>query len=63
MRPALVWDFIRDEDGATAAEYAVMLVLIICAVIAAVNAVGNSTADGWRNNVDTIGNALNPAGS
>jgi pilus assembly protein Flp/PilA len=59
MRPTLVREFCRDEDGATAAEYAVMLVLIICAVIAAVNAVGNSTAQGWSRNVSTIGSALN----
>jgi hypothetical protein len=39
------------------------LVLIICAVIAAVNAVGNSTAQGWSTNVSIISTALNNTGS
>ena len=51
---------LHEEEATTAAEYAVMLVLIICAVIAAVNAVGNSTASGWSNNVSIISGALNP---
>jgi pilus assembly protein Flp/PilA len=49
--------FYSDEDGATAAEYAVMLVLIICAVIASITAVGNSTADGWSKNTSKIQSA------
>jgi Flp pilus assembly pilin Flp len=63
MRPTLVCDLIRDEEGVTAVEYAVMLALIICGVAAAVNAVGNSTADGWRHNVGTITEAINQSGS
>ena len=43
-----------DEDGVTAAEYAIMLVLVICAVIASVTAVGNSTAEGWSKNVSKV---------
>ena len=43
-----------DEEGVTAAEYAVMLVLIICAVIASVNAVGNSTSAGWSHNAAQV---------
>lgn len=46
--------FSTDDDGATAAEYAVMLVLVICAVIASVTAVGNSTAEGWSRNVSKV---------
>jgi pilus assembly protein Flp/PilA len=48
-----------DEEGATASEYAVMLVLLICAVIASVTAVGNSTAAGWSNNVSQVQTACN----
>ena len=48
-----------EDDGATAAEYAVMLVLIIVAVIASVNAVGNSTAAGWSNNYNKVNSACN----
>lgn len=54
---------IRDDEAATTSEYAIMLVLIICAVIAAVNAVGNSTAQGWSKNVNVISTALNGSGS
>lgn len=46
--------WLTDEEGATAAEYAVMLVLVICAVIASVTAVGNSTAEGWTRNVSQV---------
>jgi pilus assembly protein Flp/PilA len=48
-----------DEEGAAAAEYAVMLVLIICAVIASIQAVGNSTAAGWSMNVSQVQSACN----
>ena len=46
-----------EEEAATASEYAFMLVLIICAVIASVNAVGNSTASGWQNNYNAVNKA------
>ena len=48
-----------DEDGATASEYAFLLVLLICAVIASVSAVGNSTAQGWTYNVNKVVTATN----
>jgi pilus assembly protein Flp/PilA len=51
--------WLYDEDGVTASEYAVMLVLIICAVITAVSAVGNSTAEGWTKNVSSVQTACN----
>jgi Flp pilus assembly pilin Flp len=54
MLRSFVWTCLSDEDGVTSAEYAVMLVLIICAVIFAVTAVGNTTADEWSNNVDKV---------
>jgi Flp pilus assembly pilin Flp len=63
MGPSLLKRFLLDTEAATAAEYAFMLVLIICAVIGAVSAVGNSTANGWNNNVTTIDNALTGSGS
>jgi Flp pilus assembly pilin Flp len=64
MGPIPPWrEFLRDEDGTTSTEYAVMLVLIICAVIAAVNAVGGTNAGGWNQNVTTISNAITAAGT
>jgi Flp pilus assembly pilin Flp len=59
MKRLALWGFFRDDEAATASEYAVMVVLIICAVIAAVNAVGNSTAQGWSRNVNIISTSLN----
>jgi Flp pilus assembly pilin Flp len=56
IRAALV-SFLLDEDGVTATEYAMMLVLIIVAVISAISAVGNSVAGGWTSNVTKIQSA------
>lgn len=49
--------FLTDDDGVTATEYAVMLALMICAAIASVTAVGNSTAEGWSRNASQIASA------
>jgi pilus assembly protein Flp/PilA len=38
---------LRDEDGPTAVEYAVMLALIIVACIGAVNTMAHRTADSF----------------
>jgi pilus assembly protein Flp/PilA len=38
-------DFLKNEDGPTAVEYAVMLALIIVICIAAVSALGNSASN------------------
>jgi len=44
MRPvfALAGRFLREEDGPTAVEYAVMLALIIVVCIAAITTLGNN---------------------
>ncbi len=52
-------DFLKQEDGPTAVEYAVMLALIIVVCIAAISALG-SNAQGTFNKV---GSAVNTAGS
>jgi pilus assembly protein Flp/PilA len=36
------WDFIQQEDGPTAVEYAVMLALIIVVCISAITALGSN---------------------
>jgi len=41
----LVQSFIRDEEGATATEYAVMLALIIVISLAAISALGTKVSD------------------
>ncbi len=52
-------DFLKNEDGPTAVEYAVMLALIIVVCIAAISALG-SNAQGTFNKV---GSTVNTAGS
>jgi pilus assembly protein Flp/PilA len=52
---ASAWRFLRDEDGPTAVEYAVMLALIIVVCITAITTLG-SNANGTFSNV-----ALNTA--
>jgi pilus assembly protein Flp/PilA len=42
--------FLREEDGPTAVEYAVMLALILMTLIVAVKTVGNKTSGIWANN-------------
>jgi pilus assembly protein Flp/PilA len=59
MKPLQIWwqRFSRDEAGATAIEYAVMLSLIVVAVIASVGQLANST----KNSFDKSGKAVNSA--
>lgn len=49
---------LRDEDGPTAVEYAVMLAMIVVACIASVNALANATADSFDNTATEISNAF-----
>ena len=49
--------FLRDENGPTAVEYAVMLALVIVVLMSAITAVGNSTQGVWSNDVGRISNA------
>jgi pilus assembly protein Flp/PilA len=41
--------FIRDEDGATATEYAVMLALIIVIALGAISALGTKVSSTFAN--------------
>jgi len=41
--------FLRDEDGPTAVEYAVMLALIIVVCISAITALGGNASDTFSN--------------
>jgi pilus assembly protein Flp/PilA len=43
--------FLRDEEAATAVEYAVMLALILMAIITTIGAVGQTTGGMWNNNM------------
>jgi pilus assembly protein Flp/PilA len=51
--------FVQVDEAATAAEYAVLLALILLALISAVTAVGNSTSGLWSSDTSRIGAACN----
>ena len=52
--------FLKKEDGPTAAEYAVMLALII-AVIISVSNIGNTTSESYSN--PALQKSVTPSGS
>lgn len=56
-----IWRFLREEDGPTAVEYAVMLMLIFLVVIATVQLLGQSTNSSIENSNSRIQEAMNAA--
>ncbi len=50
--------FLREEEAATAVEYAVMMALIILACMAAIKTVGTATSTSLNNSATSIGNAM-----
>ncbi len=48
----------RDDQAASAVEYAVLLALILVAVISAINAVGSSTSGLWASDSSQIEAAI-----
>lgn len=52
----LVLEFLKEEDGPTAVEYAVMLALIIIVCFAAIGVLGTTTSNNF--NSPKIGSAL-----
>jgi len=55
--------FLREEDGPTSMEYAMMLGLIIVAMIAAIAAVGGTTLSIWESNASQVNDAISNPGS
>ena len=51
---AMIHRFFQADEAATAAEYAVLLALILLALISAVTAVGNSTSGVWQGDANQI---------
>ncbi len=49
--------FLREEQAATAVEYAVMLALILLSIIAAIGQVGGASNSMWGNNNTQLKNA------
>jgi len=46
--------FLRDEDGPTAVEYAVMLALIIVVCLVAIGALGTTASSLWGSNESNL---------
>ena len=53
----LIMSFLRDEEGATAVEYAVMIVLIIVVCLIAIGVLGREANKGF----EKVGSALQSA--
>ena len=52
-----LFELSRDQKGATAVEYGLILALIFLAMVAGVVAVGTSTSDLWGNVSNQVKNA------
>jgi pilus assembly protein Flp/PilA len=52
-----VTDFVKNEDGPTAVEYAVMLALIVVVCIAAISALGSNANNTFNKVATTINSA------
>lgn len=55
--------FWRNDSGATAVEYGLIMALMTVALIGAIGATGDSTGDKWDGISDDVGTAMNNAGS
>lgn len=55
----LLKKLLREEDGPTAVEYAVMLALILVACLGAINSMANATADSFDTSAGAIADAFN----
>jgi len=54
-----VSNFLSDESGPTAVEYAVMLAMILAVCITAIGTLGTASFDMWSGNSSDIDTALN----
>lgn len=54
----LIKNLLRDEDGPTAVEYAVMLALIVAACLGAVHAMADATADSFDTSASELESVL-----
>ena len=54
----LIKKLLREEDGPTAVEYAVLLALIIAACLGAVNSMAHATADSFDTSAQNLNGIL-----
>ncbi|MEM7327767.1 MAG: Flp family type IVb pilin [Pseudomonadota bacterium] len=53
----------RNESGATAVEYGLIMALMTVALIGAIGAAGDSTGEKWDGISDEVGGAMSDAGT
>ncbi|MCA8993782.1 MAG: Flp family type IVb pilin [Planctomycetaceae bacterium] len=58
-----VKNFLQEEDGPTAVEYAVMLALIVIVCLTAIRAVGTATSSNFNNIANELNSAQGVGGS
>lgn len=54
----LIKNLLREEDGPTAVEYAVMLALIVAACLGAVHAMADATAESFDTSANELASVL-----
>jgi pilus assembly protein Flp/PilA len=54
----LIKSLLREEDGPTAVEYAVMLALIVVVCLASIQAMANATADSFDASAEELAGAF-----
>ena len=59
----LILQFLKQEDGPTAVEYAVMLALVVMGCLGTIMALGNATASSFENTQNQINNAMGSSSS
>jgi pilus assembly protein Flp/PilA len=57
MRP--LWEFLRDESGPTAVEYAVMVALIIGVCLGAIGFFGTTASGSWQDTSGKLSTSMN----
>ncbi len=57
-KTSALFNFHRDQEGATSVEYAIMLALIAAVCVVAITSVGGEAGSFWSNNSDEIANAF-----
>jgi pilus assembly protein Flp/PilA len=50
--------FLRDDDGPTTVEYAMMIMLVFLAILTAITALGEATAESFENSTNSIEDAV-----
>ena len=51
-------NFLRDDDGPTTVEYAMMLLLVLLAVLTVITSLGLATADSFESSSNSVEQAI-----